>query len=368
LADGLLRLAAPTWRSTGDVSLPEDIVEETARIHGYDDLPSAPLVVPLRPARALAARQADRVAREVLAFRAQLREVVTYPWVSDAMLAAVGWDKAATVKFDGAPAPDQDSLRPSLVPNLIEATARNLRHMAGGLGIFEIGAVFCAGPLTAWGGESEPMPAQPLMLTGLLLGSDGEILFRSAKGILELMSRAGQLTTLGFAPETSLDTAGEESAKWADPSARAAITADGKVIGTLGLLTSRCKRLSGLGAVQVACFELDLRQVAARTSRDNTYERLPELPEADFDLSVVAADKVPWRHIAAVALQADPLVHRIDFGGEFRGSWVPEGHRSLTLRVTLRPKGETLNSKLIAGSRERVLAALASQADAHPRA
>jgi phenylalanyl-tRNA synthetase beta chain len=366
--DGLLRLEAPTWRSTGDVSLPEDIVEEAARIHGYDNLPTAQLAVALRPARALAARQADRTAREVLAFRAQLREVVTYPWTSDAMLAAVGWDKAATVKFDGAPAPDQGSLRPSLVPNLIEATARNLRYTAAGVGIFEIGTVFWPGPITEWGAGSEPMPAQPLMLAGLLLGSDGEILFRSAKGILELLNRVGQLTTLGFAPETSADTFGEGDAKWADPSARAAITVDGKVIGRLGLLTRRCERLSGLEGVQVACFELDLRQVAARTSRDNTFDSLPELPEADFDLSVVAADQVPWSYIAAVTMQADPLVHRVDFNGEFRGSWVSEGYRSLTLRVTLRPKGATLNSELIAGSRERVLVALASQADAHPRA
>lgn len=366
--DGLLRLEAPTWRSTGDISLPEDIVEETARIHGYDSLPTAPLVVALRPVRALAARQADRIAREVLAFRAQLREVVTYPWVTNALLAAVGWDKAATVRFDGAPAPDQDSLRPSLVPNLIEAAARNLRYTSAGFGIFEIGTVFCAGPLTAWGEGSEPMPAQPLMLAGLLIGSDGETLFRRAKGILELVSSVGQLTTLGFAPEISAETVGEGSAKWADPSARASITADGKVIGTLGLLTRRCKRQTGLDAVQAASFELDLSHVAVRTSRDNTFESLPELPEADFDLSVVAADEMPWSYVAAVAMQADPLVYRVDFGGEFRGSWVPEGYRSLTLRVTLRPKGATLNSELIAGSRERVLAGLASQADAHPRA
>jgi phenylalanyl-tRNA synthetase beta chain len=320
------------------------------------------------PGFLLPARQTDRIAREVLAFRAQLREVVTYPWVSDAMLAAVGWDKAATVKFDGAPAPGQDSLRPSLVPNLIEAAARNLRHTAAGLGIFEIGTAFRAGPLTVWGGESEPVPAQPLMLAGLLLDSDGETLFRSAKGILELLSRAGQLTTLGFAPETSAGIAGEGGARWADPSAWAAITADGNVIGTLGLLTTRCKRLSGLDAGQAACFELDLSQVAARTSRDNIFEPLPELPEADFDLSVVTADQVPWNYVAAVAMRADPLVHRVDFGGEFRGSWVPEGYRSLTLRVTLRPKEATLKSELIAGSRERVLAALASHADAHPRA
>ncbi len=367
-ADGMLRLRAPSWRSTGDISLPEDIVEEVARFHGYENLPTARLAVMLRSAGPLAARQADRAAREVLAFRAQLREVVTYAWVSDEMLAAVGWDKAKTVMFDGAPAPDQNSLRPSLVPNIIEAAAKNVRYLAEGFGIFEVGTVFEAGSLAELGGWHDALPVQPLMLAGLLLDNDGERGFRKAKGILEMLSRDGQLATFGFASYTSADTVDNGAAKWADPSARAAITVDGKAIGTLGLLTRRCERLSGLDAGRIACFELDLGQVLVRTSRDNAFESLPELPEADFDLSVVVADQVPWSHVSEVARQADSLVHRVDFRGEFRGSWVPEGYRSLTMRVTLRPKEATMSAELIASSRERVLAALRSQADARLRA
>ena len=354
----VLRTVAPSWRSTGDITLPPDIVEEVARIHGYDNLPVTSPAVVLQPPRALGARPVDRVVRETLATRAAMQEVVTYPWVSDAMLMAVGVDKADTVRFDGAPAPDHDSLRPSLVPNLIEATRENLRFVAE-VDIFEVGTVFHRPPDTLDTAGTEPLPQLVQMLAGIMTGSDGAVLFRRAKGVLEQLSRIGHLTALDFVPG--------DTAVWADASARVAITAKGEVIGTLGLLTKRARRLAGLDVAQAACFELDLGGVSAHTSRDNTFEALPELPEADFDLSVVTADSMPWARIADVAEHADPLVHRVAFVDEFRGSWVPAGRRSVTLRVTLRPMDATLTTETINASRSRVITALAERADAHLR-
>jgi phenylalanyl-tRNA synthetase beta chain len=360
-----LFITAPTWRSTGDISLPEDIVEEVARVHGYDNLTAADLSITLRPSRSLSARPTERVVRETLAARAGMREVITYPWVSDAMLAATGLRKDETVRFDGAPSPDQDSLRPSLMPNLVEAAARNLHNLAQ-VAIFEVGTVFLAEAWVPYGDGFEPMPPQHRMLAGIRTGNEGAVLFRQTKGILEQLSLDGQLTAIEFlevSPGTDVSLA-----PWADASARVAITAYGVVIGTLGLLTRRVRRLSGLSAAQAACFELDLGSLKPHLSRQNVFEPLPELPEAEFDLSVVVADATPWTRIAAIAAKADPLVHQVTFGGEFRGSWVPGGHRSLTLHITLRPVGATLTSDTIGASRSRVIAALADQADAHLRA
>jgi phenylalanyl-tRNA synthetase beta chain len=198
------------------------------------------------------------------------------------------------------------------------------------------------------------------MLAGILTGSEGAELFRRAKGILEELSRSGHLTPLGFASE--------DVAPWADASARTTIMANAAPIGTLGLLTKRAIKLAGINATQVACFELRLDKISAHTSRDNTFEPLPELPEADFDLSVVIADSVRWSEIAPAAEQADPLVHSVSFVDEFRGPRVPEGHRSVTLRVTLRPKGTTLTTEMISASRSRVISALADQVGATLRA
>ncbi|GAA5200997.1 phenylalanine--tRNA ligase subunit beta [Rugosimonospora acidiphila] len=353
-----LDVTVPTWRSTGDVSLPHDLVEEVARVHGYDALPVAPLNVTLRPVRDLRLRPVDRVVREQLAARAGMREVVTYPWVADALLAAAGLDGARTVRFDGAPAPDRATLRPSLVPNLLEVIAANLRY-ADEFAVFEVGTVFRAGPPGDHRGRSESLPEQPVMLAGAVVGRDGEV-FRRAKGALEMLAREARLGDLA----TAAGTAGQPGAvgpapAWADRSARVAITANGAVIGALALLTKRSRRLAGIDAPQVACFELELDRLSPLPSRDNRFEVLPALPEADFDLSVVVGDGVGWSRLEAVAVAADPLVHRVAFLDEYRGSWVPAGHRSVSLRATLRPAGTTLTAEAIGRSRRRVVEALA---------
>lgn len=80
-------------------------------------------------------------------------------------------------------------------------------------------------------------------------------------------------------------------------------------------------------------------------SRENRFEAVPELPETDVDLSVVVSDDVPWTAVERVASGADKLIREVSYVDEYRGSWVPEGHRSLTLRVVLRPTEATLTAE-----------------------
>jgi len=116
----------------------------------------------------------------------------------------------------------------------------------------------------------------------------------------------------------------------------------------------------------VACLELDLAGLAAPAAF--TVDPPPELPEAGFDLSVVVADAVTWADVAAAARAADPLIHRVAFLDEFRGSWVPAGQRCVSLRVTLRPTEATLGAGPLAATRAEVLRALADAVGAHLRA
>lgn len=67
-----------------------------------------------------------------------MQEIITYPWAANDLLATTGHNKADTILFDGAPAPDRNSLRPSLIPNLIEAVAANLRFRQS-FSLFELG-------------------------------------------------------------------------------------------------------------------------------------------------------------------------------------------------------------------------------------
>ena len=353
-----LRLTAPTWRSTGDVSLPHDIVEEVARIHGYDRLAVANIDVTLQPVRSLHVKSLDRRIREQLATRGGLVEVLTYPWTADHLLAAVGMDRADTVHFEGAPAPDRDSLRPALLPNLLETIQANLRYRPE-FGIFELGEVFGAGPATAYPGTGELLPHQATMLGIALVGGDGAELFRRAKGLLEMIRRHCHIT------ELTLD--GDVDLAWTDRSARLAIRASGERIGAVALLTPKTRRLVGLADTQVAYAELRVDRLTTYASRENRFAPLPELPEADFDLSVVIRDEVPWAAIEATVREAHELISGVSYVDEFRGSWVPSGSRSQTLRITLRPRDATLTADVIGAIRTTVLEALVREFDAYLR-
>lgn len=356
--DDRFRITVPTWRSTGDVSLPQDIVEEVARIYGYDRLAVAETSVTLHPVRSLNRRGIDREVREQLALRAGLQEVITYPWTTDHLLAAAGFDKEQTVLFDGASAPDRNSLRPSLLPNLLEAIASNLRYRPA-LAIFEVGTVFSSAKWESYRGRYEALPEQRQLLGVALAGGDGAGLFRRAKGIISAMRRYCHIVDLSFDDEAG--------AVWADRSARLGLRAGDRRVGTLALLTPRIRRLAGIEDVQIAYAEIDLQHLDAHRSRENRFEGVPELPETDFDLSVVVADDVPWAAVERVASGIDKLIREVSYVDEYRGSWVPEGHRSLTLRLVVRPTEATLTAEETGVIRTRTLAALSQELGAHLR-
>jgi phenylalanyl-tRNA synthetase beta chain len=355
---GSITATPPTWRSTGDVSIPDDILEEVARIHGYDSIPTASVggtFVHLSPAEL---RPVDRRIREQLAARAGMQEVVTYPWSADQMLRAAELDSIPRVTLDGAPAPDRSALRPSLVPNLLEAIAENLRY-TNEFAIFEIGTVF-----SSFESGFRRSPAQAKHAAAMLADGSGQTLFLRAKGVLEMLRRCCQLVDLRF--NQFADTS-EDGPGWADRQVRLSLLADQVQVGTLGLLSTRCRRISGIGQVHVACFELNLDKLKVHPSRQNSYRAISEYPDSDFDLSIVIPTETTWAQVHTSAMSAGGLVDRVEFVGEFTGSWVPDGRKSTSIRITLRPHTATLTKADISHARESVLTALSRDLDAHLR-
>ncbi|MGH4001109.1 MAG: hypothetical protein ACRDTJ_27035, partial [Pseudonocardiaceae bacterium] len=90
-------------------------------------------------------------------------------------------------------------------------------------------------------------------------------------------------------------------------------------------------------------------------SREKLLNNQPELPATGFDLSLVVADAVTWAQVERVTATVDDLISEVGYMGEYRGSWVPDAHRSLTLRVVLRPSETTLTAERIGSIRTKVL-------------
>jgi phenylalanyl-tRNA synthetase beta chain len=332
-----LTVTVPEWRNTGDVSGAHDLVEEIARLYGYENFEfQAPLVRLDRPARDYA-RTTERRVKEYLAFVCGMQEVINYPWTEDRFVTAAGFSvDAAPLRLGAPPAPDQATLRVSLVPGLLRAIESNIRWKPS-FRIFESGTVFPAGESVRIDDDRERLPPQTKRIAAALVGDDAETLFREAKGVIEAMGTRTHVARL--------ETTRGDAAVWADGGACVAITTDGHVIGQLGVLNRRGARAAGLKHAFAVIFELETGKFASSPSRDNKYVALPELPSVDVDVSMTYADSVAWADIEQAAHGVSPLIAAIEFIDQYRGKGIPEGSRSITLRARLQPTSHTLTTE-----------------------
>lgn len=350
IARHTLAVTAPTWRSTGDIQGPHDILEEVARLHGYEKLPRRDISVLLRPARSSNMRTISRQVTETLALRGNLNQAVTYPWVRDRTANLVGIHTEELIHFEGAPSPDRNSLRPSLLSGLLEVIQVNLQsdpepHL------FEVGTVF--------GGSDQLPNAESQHVGALVCGTDPIALFREIKGLADLLrSECGVVGT-------SWEGVWEQP--WAIPQSGISLVSGGIVVGGAAVISPEIVAAIASTSLFVAYLELNLDDLTLEATGTKMYRRIIEFPPAEFDVSVVLDDAYSWAEVEALIWPLDSSVVRVQYLGEFRGNWVPNGHRSLSLRVVLQSPNGTLTGQQITDVQDRVVAVLSERLGATQR-
>jgi phenylalanyl-tRNA synthetase beta chain len=335
--DGMLHVTAPSWRSTGDISLPDDILEEVARLMGYENFDFIPPKVILE--KPVNQRNADmeRAVREYLAFRCGMQEIFTYPWIEDEYIEASCADTEEMLCLSTPPSPDESRLRSTLVPGMIKAVFTNLRYFES-FRIFELTQVFADKDYHSINDPSEKLPGIARHLGGAFVGTDPRLLFREAKGVLEHMHRAVHMEPLGFARVSK--------PLWADDKLWLNVTYKGEPIGCIGLLSLKSARKAGIKRSMTVISEIDVESLVPLASRQNRYSRLPEYPCVDFDLSVVFDEKVTWADIYETAVKVE-LVKEVRFVDEYRGPQAGEGKKSVSFRTRIGSDEGTLTSEKI---------------------
>jgi phenylalanyl-tRNA synthetase beta chain len=164
-------------------------------------------------------------------------------------------------------------------------------------------------------------------------------LFRSAKGTLEAMPRYVHIEPLSF----------EKNAKplWADDILWFNIIHGGAQVGNMGLLSKKAALDCGIKNSAVMLFELDIDSLKPLNSRSNTFVHLPEYPMTDYDISLLFDSTTKWEEIAEVTKgkdSPDNLLRSVSFVDEYRGKQVPEGKKSVTLRLVIGSQKKTLTS------------------------
>jgi phenylalanyl-tRNA synthetase beta chain len=342
---------APTFRV--DLLREVDLIEEVGRHHGFDQLaPTFPVVT--APATAPDPRTTrDRMLRRILT-AAGASEAVTFGFI-EARAAEAFAAAGSTVAVANPLSAKFDTLRPSLLPGLVDAVAHNRRHGRRDVRLFEIGTCFAPlgerrGVAVAWTGGA---------VVAHWSGATREVDFFDVKGLAEhVCATLGVPVRFTPAVEPFL-VPGQTAAIVATDGARR-----GERLGVVGRVTPEVADARGLprqDAVFVAELHLDARPRGRLAGGDAT-RPLPRHPFVVRDLSVVVADTLSAEIIRGTiqSTGADlpaPLVG-ISFFDRYQGKGVPDGGVSLSVRLTFQAAGRTLTDAEVQQSVDTILAAL----------
>lgn len=334
----LIHVTVPSWRSTGDISLPDDILEEMARLMGYENFEFKPPTILLEKPINQIRPEFERAIREYLAFRCGMQEIFTYPWIEDEYIEAAGADKSEMLQLSTPPAPNEAHLRSSLIPGLLKAVCANLRYFVE-FRLYEMTQVFFDKNYVSVSSPAEFLPEQHLSLGGAFVGIDARKLFREAKGTLEAMHRIVRMEPLSFAQLVK--------PAWSDDKLWINVMRDCEIIGMAGLVSMKSSREAGIKRNLAVIFELDIDKLVSLGSRNNVFEHLPEYPLVNFDLSIIFDECVKWSDIEEIAKKASPLVKEVKFIDEYRGAQAGAGKKSVTFRTWIGSDEGTLTSEKI---------------------
>lgn len=358
-----MHIVVPAWRSTGDVAIKADIMEEVARMYGYENFEPTPIVTSFEGAINQLEIDLVRRIKEYLAFRCGLQEVFTYPWMQDAYVNAVLQSTQGVLKLSTPPAPDERYIRSSLLPNLLRAAADNERYFDE-FQIFEEAQVFQDGEYRSAYDGRELLPRQRRHIAAAFAGSAEHVsgLFRRAKGVVENMSRMVHMESLGLKRQ--------EKPVWADDTAWLNIYLGKEKVGDLALLCGRASMAAGIKNLAIVFFELDMDSLKPLRSRTNEFRHLAEYPLIDYDLSMLFGGEVKWEQIRDAVLKKkdrESFLQDVHFVDEYRGAQIPAGRKSVTIRLTIGSMEKTLRSEEIEKCADSVVRQLEKELDGRLR-
>ena len=357
----IMHVVVPTWRSTGDVSIKADIREEVARMYGYENFEAAPITTTFDGAINQLEVDIERKIKEYLSFRCGMQEVFTYPWMDEPYVNAVLQSTDGILSLSTPPSPAERFIRSSLLPNLCKAVVKNERYYDA-FDIFETAQVFRDENYTTPYDPREQLPSQRKHVAGAFAagGKDVTALFRKAKGVVEMMPRYTHMEGFTFRQEVK--------PVWADNVVWLNIFLGEAHIGDLALLSKKVSMECGIKNLNVMLFELDQDCLKPFRSRTNTFTHLPEYPMTQYDISVLLDNPVKWSDVAqTIGGIKSELLHGAQFVDEYHGKQVPDGKKSLTVRLAIGSNEKTLTSAEIEEVANSVLKKLAKRFGAELR-
>lgn len=345
------RVSAPTHRP--DLGRPEDLIEEIARVHGYDRIPAR--MAALTPTAAPPDRRisAIRTLREA-AVAAGLHEAISFSFVSRRELELVRAPLEA-IELANPLSEERSVMRTSILAGLLGAIARSQRHQAPRAALFELGRTYHPGPAPR---RAIERPTLGIALSGprrAWIGDEAAFDFYDGKGAIEAI-----LAALDLPVVTARDEAITAEAPWAHPRRAARVLSGKRKLGALGELHPDIAEALGLvGRPIVAVLDAGTIADLAAAARLAQARALPKVPAVLRDLAVVVPEETIAGDVADAIRTAAPLAETVELFDVYRGRPVPDGRKSLAFRIAYRDPEATLTDAKAEELHQAVLGAIA---------
>lgn len=349
--DGPIQTTPPSWRP--DIGGEADLVEEVARIHGFDKIPTTPLPRESnQPAPALTLSQARRVrARRALAGRGMV-EAVTFSFLKREDAQRFGGGDAALV-LDNPISADLDCMRPSITPNLLAAAARNFARAQRDGALFEVGPVY----------RDPTETGQDWVAAGLRWGDGVQRHWAAARRPVDAFDAKADalavLAAIGAPIEAPVLAAAEP---WLHPGRAGEIRLGRTLLARFGEIHPAVRAAYDID-VPVIAFEvlLDNAPVPKQKALGKTkaFLKLDTLLPVERDFAFLVDADAPASKAVAAARGADrQMVAAVEAFDAYQGKGVEDGKKSLGLAVTIQPKDATLTDAEIDALSAKIVAAV----------
>ncbi len=354
--DEALRVTTPDFRmdiSDDPVIGQADLIEEVARIYGYDNIPTTIIADEMPPQRRNTALEREERARDILVALG-LRENINYRLTTperEALLTNGSNGQAGYVELLNPISADKTVMRHTLLAGMLETARSNARY-TNRQQVFEIGSVYLKR-------AGEPLPDEPLHLALLLTGprrptdwanddDGGNVDFFDLKGLIEELLRRLHITG-----EAGYTRAAHDSFH---PGRSAMLHINDTAIGVFGELHPQVARAFELTNAPVLAAEFDLNALLAQVVEMYRVQPLPQTPPVLEDLALVVPADTPAEAVQAVIVKAGGnLLREVRLFDVYTGESIPAGHKSLAYSLTYQTDERTLKDAEVAKVRQRII-------------
>jgi phenylalanyl-tRNA synthetase beta chain len=356
-ADGTLTVKPPPYRF--DLAIEEDLVEEVARIIGYERLPTTPPLAPITAKLPPEGRRSRFAVRRLLAGLGY-QETINFSFVEEA------WEHELAgnpdpIKLLNPIASQMSVMRSSLLGSLLQALRFNLDRKAQRVRLFELGRVFLRDASVVTTDTTVRGIHQPMRVAGLAYGDPDGLQWGRKETPVDFYDGKGDVEALLMPRRPQFKPAQHPAMH---PGRCAAVVLDGREIGYVGELHPKWRQQRELGQAPVL-FELDLDAVARHPVP--AFEAVPRFQPAERDIAVIVADHVTHdavleavRSAPTGGLLRDAMLFDVYKPKQVGGGLAP-GEKSLAVRLTLASSEATLTDQQIEAAVQAVLDRVAGQ-------